>query len=94
MFRNAVLAALEGCGREAIDIGINPTPTAGVVVRRLGAAGAVQITASHNPADQNGVKLLDEQGKMLPPELGRAGPATLLPAGGNLRHAVRQIGAV
>jgi phosphomannomutase len=69
MFRNAVLAALEGCGREAIDIGINPTPTAGVVVRRLGAAGAVQITASHNPADQNGVKLLDEQGKMLPPEL-------------------------
>jgi len=72
IFRHAALAALMGCGREVIDIGIAPTPTVGIVIRRLGAAGGVQISGSHNPPDQNGIKLLDENGKMLPPALAEA----------------------
>ncbi|MCS7239183.1 MAG: phosphoglucosamine mutase [Thermoguttaceae bacterium] len=68
IFYHAVLAALAACGRKAIDIGIVPTPTIGVVVRRSGAAGGVQITGSHNPPEQNGIKILDAEGKMLPAE--------------------------
>jgi phosphomannomutase len=68
IFRHAVLAALTACGREVIEIGIAPTPTVGIVIRRLGAAGGVQISGSHNPPEENGIKLLDQQGKMLPPD--------------------------
>lgn len=69
IFWHAVVAALQACGRQVIDVGIVPTPTVGVVIRRLEAAGGVQISGSHNPPDQNGVKLLDHEGKMLPPDV-------------------------
>lgn len=66
IFHNAVLSALGICGRQTVDIGIVPTPTVGVAIRKLGAAGGIQITASHNPPEQNGIKVLDADGKMLP----------------------------
>src|SRR5262249_41065055 len=46
MLRHAVLAGLIAAGCEVQDLGIAPTPTVGVAVKQLGAAGAVQITAS------------------------------------------------
>src|SRR5262245_12121753 len=55
--RHAVLAGLLGTGCEVIDLGVAPTPTCGLAVTRLKAAGAVMITASHNPAPWNGLKL-------------------------------------
>src|SRR4051812_13256703 len=53
MLRHAVLAGLMGTGCEVHDLGIAPTPTVGVAVRRLEAGGAIQISASHNPAPWN-----------------------------------------
>jgi phosphomannomutase len=65
MLRHAVIAGLASCGCEIYDIGIVPTPTCGIAVRQLDAAGAIQITASHNPAPWNGLKLFGGDGGVL-----------------------------
>lgn len=71
MLRHAVIAGLASCGCEIHDLGIAPTPTVGVAVRKLGASGAVQITASHNPAPWNGLKLFGGDGAVLSAAKGR-----------------------
>jgi phosphomannomutase len=71
MLRHAVIAGLQACGCEIHDIGIAPTPTVGVAVRKLDAAGAIQITASHNPAPWNGMKLFGGDGAVLTASKGR-----------------------
>src|SRR5262245_22181566 len=65
MLRHAVLAGLLGAGCEVEDLGVAPTPTVGLAVRHLKAAGAIQITASHNPAEWNGLKLFGPDGRVL-----------------------------
>jgi phosphomannomutase len=45
-------------GINVIDLGIVTTPSVGVMLRELGCAGGVVITASHNPGQYNGIKLL------------------------------------
>ena len=65
MLRHAVIAGLASCGCEVHDLGIMPTPTVGLAVRKLAAAGAIQITASHNPAPWNGMKLFGSDGAVL-----------------------------
>lgn len=70
MLAAAVIAALNGCGRDCIDAGVAATPTVGVLTRQRGAAGAVQITASHNPAPYNGIKLFGASGRVLDADAG------------------------
>src|SRR5262245_27215539 len=65
VLRHAVLAGLLGAGCDVADLGVAPTPTCGLAVRRLQAAGAIQITASHNPAPWNGLKLFGPDGRVL-----------------------------
>jgi phosphomannomutase len=65
VLRHAVLAGLLSAGCEVQDLGVVPTPTCGLAVRRLQAAGAIQITASHNPAEWNGLKLFGPEGRVL-----------------------------
>ncbi len=45
-----------GCG--VVDLGVAMTPTVGVMVDHLGAAGGMIVTASHNPQEWNGLKCL------------------------------------
>src|SRR5207253_8561482 len=71
MLRHAVLAGLLGAGCEVEDIGVAPTPTCGLAVRRLQAAGGIQITASHNPAEWNGLKLFGPERMVLTAAEGR-----------------------
>jgi phosphomannomutase len=71
MLRHAVIAGLASCGCAIHDIGIAPTPTCGYAVGHLGAAGAVQITASHNPAPWNGLKLFGADGAVLSASKGK-----------------------
>src|SRR5207253_4377254 len=71
MLRHAVLAGLLGAGCEVQDIGVTPTPTFGLAIRRLHAAGGIQITASHNPAPWNGLKLFGSDGAVLNARQGR-----------------------
>ena len=59
-----------GAGRDVVDCGIAATPTGGVVVRAERAAGGIQISASHNPPQYNGLKLFSSAGRVLPAAAG------------------------
>jgi phosphomannomutase len=72
MLRDAVISGLVACGRDVIDAGVTATPTVGVFLRSSGAAGAVQISASHNPPAYNGLKLFAADGRVIAAEAGRA----------------------
>src|SRR5215470_11067164 len=71
LLRHAVLAGLLEAGCEVQDVGVAPTPTVGLAVRQLEAAGGVQITASHNPAPWNGLKLFGADGRVLAADEGQ-----------------------
>jgi phosphomannomutase len=62
----AAAAGLSQVGCQVVDLGIVATPTLGVVIGAMRAAGGVMITASHNPGAWNGVKLLDHRGTAPP----------------------------
>ena len=65
MLSRAIIAGLTACGRDCIDIDVAATPTVGVLVLQRGAAGAVMISASHNPPPYNGIKLFGSSGRVL-----------------------------
>lgn len=67
MLASAVTAGLCSVGCEVIDLGIVTTPTVGILTRHVQAAGGVVITASHNPIEYNGIKLLLDNG-IAPPK--------------------------
>ena len=71
MLSLAIHAALQAVGRTTIDAGIVATPTAGVLLRHFKAAGAIEITASHNPPPYNGLKLFSADGRVIPATPGR-----------------------
>jgi phosphomannomutase len=71
MFYEAAAAGLMSVGCGVYFLSINPTPTVGLITRKIQAAGAVQITASHNPAEYNGLKLFADNGAILGAEEGR-----------------------
>jgi phosphomannomutase len=85
MLRHAVLAGLLSSGCEVQDLGVTPTPTCGLAVRKLAAAGGIQITASHNPAPWNGLKLFGADGQVLTAAEGKQVQALF--ADGPLRRA-------
>ena len=65
---NAIKEGLLATGHPVIDLGIIPTPAIEFAVTHLSAAGAIIITASHNPGEWNGLKFLDNNGLFLSPE--------------------------
>lgn len=71
MLARAVHAGLQAVGRDTIEAGIAPTPTLGILVRHCRAAGGVQISASHNPPEYNGLKLFSAEGRVLPAGTGQ-----------------------
>lgn len=70
MVSSLVEGVLQAKGRDAWILGVAATPTVGFCVRRLGAAGGIQISASHNPPAYNGLKLFNDQGRVLPQAAG------------------------
>src|SRR5688500_15591566 len=65
--RDAAAAALVAGGVEVIDLDVVTTPGVAMMVQHLGADGAMIATASHNPIQWNGLKLLNRQAVALPP---------------------------
>lgn len=68
MVRNLVSGTLTACGNDVYDIGVCPTPTVLLNVKKVGAAGGISISASHNPNEWNALKLLNSEGEFLTPE--------------------------
>lgn len=66
MLADALRSALAATGRDVIDAGVAATPTTGVLVKQLKTAGGIQISASHNPPQYNGLKLFSAEGRVIP----------------------------
>ncbi|MFB3895294.1 MAG: phosphoglucosamine mutase [bacterium] len=71
MLKSAVIAGLVAVGCEVMDIGICPTPTVGIMVKKLKAAGGIVLSASHNPAEWNALKLVWNDGIFMDAETGK-----------------------
>ena len=69
LLNHAVSAGLMAMGLDVIEAGIASTPTVGVLVRQLKTIGAIQITASHNPREWNGMKVFSSDGRVLTADL-------------------------
>ena len=65
MFSDAARAGLVSVGSDVVDLGVVPTPTVLLAVKDAGAAGALVVTASHNPAEWNALKFVGPNGTFL-----------------------------
>src|SRR5690349_2134985 len=62
----AVVAGLAGAGVDVLRLGVIPTPGVAFLPAELGADIGVMLSASHNPAPDNGIKLFARGGFKLP----------------------------
>jgi phosphoglucosamine mutase len=62
MLESAIAAGVTAAGGDALLAGVLPTPAAPLLVRRHGLAMAAVISASHNPYEDNGIKLFAADG--------------------------------
>lgn len=65
-----VMSTLQSVGCDVIDAGLATTPTVEMAVLFEEAAGGIILSASHNPAEWNALKLLNGKGEFLSPEEG------------------------
>ena len=65
----AVAAGLASSGIDVLDAGVIPTPAAAFLVGDIDADFGVMISASHNPAPDNGIKFFSFGGTKLPDEV-------------------------
>ncbi len=66
-----VTATLQSVGCDVVDAGLATTPTVEMAVLFENAQGGIILSASHNPAQWNALKLLNEKGEFLTPEEGQ-----------------------
>ena len=57
IFTEAVVRGVRKAGGKALVLGVVPTPLVPLFMLHEGADGGIMVTASHNPKDQNGIKL-------------------------------------
>ncbi len=62
MLEAAIAAGVTAAGGDALIAGVLPTPAAPLLVRRHGLQLAAVISASHNPYEDNGIKLFAADG--------------------------------
>jgi phosphoglucosamine mutase len=66
MLEAALVAGICSVGAEAVVAGVVPTSGIAFLTRSYGADAGVVISASHNPAEYNGIKFFSAEGKKLP----------------------------
>jgi len=71
MIQNLVQNSLVSMGIDVVDLGLSTTPTVELMVKKHKASGGIIITASHNPAQWNALKLLDDMGEFLNSDEGK-----------------------
>ena len=72
MVSRLVVATLQGLGIDVIDLGLSTTPTVEFAVPLETAGGGIILTASHNPAQWNALKLLNAVGEFISDEEGKS----------------------
>lgn len=89
MLADALAEGVSAAGAEARLLGVLPTPGVSYLAARAGVYGAV-ISASHNPAEYNGIKLLSRAGDKLPDGVEEEIEATLweMPEAGRTRGQI------
>ena len=90
----AVSAGLAASGVDVFDAGVIPTPAAAFLTADLDADFGVMISASHNPAADNGIKIFARGGHKLPDHIEDAiekaiDQDKLAPIGGGVGHVTR-----
>lgn len=70
MLAKAISGGIAAAGFDVLDGDVAATPTTGVLVRQHEAAGGIQISASHNPSEYNGIKLFGPDGRVIPADQG------------------------
>lgn len=68
MLEAALAAGMASAGADVVLLGVIPTPGVSYAARKLEASGGAVISASHNPAEYNGIKFLDDRGCKLSDE--------------------------
>ena len=69
MIENALVAGFTSVGMDVLLTGPIPTPAVGMLTRSMRADLGVMISASHNPYDDNGIKLFGPDGYKLSDEV-------------------------
>lgn len=69
MLANALMAGICAVGANAVYVGVAPTPAVAYLTRVLKYDAGVIISASHNPAEYNGIKFFSSTGYKLPDQL-------------------------
>lgn len=69
MIRAAVTAGLTSTGCHVVDFGVLPTPALAFLTRTRGLDLGIMISASHNPMEDNGIKVFGPDGYKLPDAL-------------------------
>ncbi|MBE1531516.1 phosphoglucosamine mutase [Actinomadura algeriensis] len=64
----SVVAGLASSGVDVLRLGVLPTPAVAYLTHQLHADLGVMLSASHNPAPDNGIKFFDRSGHKLPDE--------------------------
>jgi len=70
MVNRLVVSSLNALGIDVVDLGLSTTPTVEIMVCKLKAKGGIILTASHNPAQWNALKLLNHKGEFINAEEG------------------------
>ncbi len=68
MMAAALTAGLTAAGREVWTLGLCPTPAVPLLIRQFSAAGGLMVSASHNPPEDNGIKVFGSDGAKLSAE--------------------------
>lgn len=69
MLETALTSGLVSMGMDVLEIGPMPTPAIAHLTKSMCADCGIMITASHNPSDDNGVKIFSSDGFKLPDEV-------------------------
>ncbi len=69
MLEGSLTAGITSAGGNVRLLGVVSTPAVAYLTRDLGAAAGVVISASHNPIEDNGLKIFDSRGFKLPDAL-------------------------
>lgn len=88
----ALVEGIRASGGDVVLAGVEPTPAVAFMTVDLGASSGVVISASHNPAEYNGIKFFGSDGMKLPDALedeieARLGEEPAAPSAGEVRSA-------